>query len=183
MRSAAASAHFDHRSNFSAEIEVVSERALTASTYARMSIALQRNGFIKQAIDLCMFNSLSMFLLFAFDLQFAFASILFQCCFASYAPLKFVDTAFAVTDLGGGYDLHSDLKLAPSSVLPGRPILTVVSGKDSEAQLVRVWRPLGGLTPSRWRSIERQGHSGLMDGDADVPRFSASNLGFAAASG
>ncbi len=77
----------------------------------------QRNGFIKQAIDLCLFNSLSIFLLFAFDLQFAFASILFQCCFASYAPLKFVDTAFAANDLGGGYDLRSDL-LENCSSLP-----------------------------------------------------------------
>jgi len=57
----------------------------------------ERNDFIKQAIDPCLFNSLSMFLLFAFDLQFAIASILFQRGLAPYAPLKFVDAAFAAT--------------------------------------------------------------------------------------
>jgi hypothetical protein len=68
MRSAAASAHFDHRSNFSAEIEVASwaRTALTASISADIHRSSQRCGFIKQAIDPCLFNSLSMFLLFAF---------------------------------------------------------------------------------------------------------------------
>jgi hypothetical protein len=55
----------------------------------------QRGGFIEQAIDPCLLNSLSMLSRFAFDLQFAIAGILFQRCLAPYAPLKFVDTVFA----------------------------------------------------------------------------------------
>ena len=46
-----------------------------------------------------------MLLLFAFDLQFAIARVLLQLRLAPYAPVKFVDAVFAVTDLGGGDDL------------------------------------------------------------------------------
>jgi len=98
----------------------------------------QRNSFIEQAIDPCLLNSRSMFLLFAFDLQFAIARILFQRCLAPYAPLKFVDTAFAAIDLGAGHHLNGhllneSLKPAPFPVLPGRPLPAVVSGADGEA--------------------------------------------------
>src|ERR1700730_18518258 len=99
-----------------------------------------------------------MLLRFAFDLQFAIASILFQLCRAPYAPLKFVETAFAVTDLGGGDDLHSDLldellKLAPSPSCqdarssrsyPAR--IAKHSWSESGAPCGALRRPAGGLS-------------------------------------
>jgi hypothetical protein len=149
----------------------------------------QRRGFIEQPIDPGLLELLLAFSLFAFDLQLAITSILLELCLASLAPLKCVDTAFAVADLGRRDHFHSDLlnetlKAAPFPVLPGRPLLIApVSGENGKAQLIRTADGLGSLAPPRRRPTKREGHAGLMNDYADLPRFPAPHFRLAAASG
>jgi hypothetical protein len=116
----------------------------------------KRNSFIDQPVDPCLLNSLLMLSLFAFDLHFAIASILFQLRLAPDAPLKFVATAFAVSELDGGVHLNADLLRESLKAAPC-PLRTLVSGNDDEAQPVRTWAcaPLR----CRRRPIEREGQA------------------------
>jgi hypothetical protein len=141
MRSASASAHFDH-----------------CSIGANIRRSPQRFCFVEQPIDPCLFELSKTLSLFVFKLELTLTRLLFQLRFPPHPPFEFTDAAFAVADLSHRDDLNCNvpdktLEAAPAPILPGRPdLIPIVAGEDGKAQLSGSVATMGsGLGFSRGR--------------------------------